>query len=50
MALAEMQLSEHLIREPDTEAVAIKPPVLPDVEKETEEALEAASESEAGGE
>ncbi len=47
MALAEMQLSEHLIREPDTEAVAEEPPVLPDVERETEEALEAASEAEA---
>ncbi len=46
MALAEMQLSEHLIREPDTETVVEEPAMLTEVETEAEEALEAGTEPE----
>ena len=46
MALAEMQLSEHVIREPDTGLAIEEPAKLTEVEAEVEETLEAEIETE----
>ena len=49
-ALAEMQLSEHLIREPDTETVVDEPAVLPDADDGAIEILEFRVKAEVEGE